>query len=255
MKISILGTGNVGTQLAKGLETAGHSIIEIYSRHLAAASNLCIKLYEAEPTTSLDFSKSKAQIFILCVSDDAIALLAKKIKLPPQGILVHTSGTVSMAALGSQGHGVFYPLQTISKSKKTNWAQVPICLESKNEEVKLVLIALGHSLSQKVYSIDYEQRKALHVAAVFACNFTNHLLKIAKDITETEGMKFEMLHSLVQETVSKAFTLSPEEGQTGPAIRKDNKTLNEHRLFLNHNDTLTQFYNLFSESIRETYQG
>lgn len=255
MKISIIGTGNVGTQLAKGLENAGHTIVEIYGRHLAAASNLCVKLYEAEPTTSLDFSKSKAQVFIICILDDSISSIAKKIKLPPQAILVHTSGTVSLAALGPSGQGVFYPLQTISKTKKTNWAQVPICIEAKSKEAKEVLIAIGHSLSQKVYSLDSEQRKALHVAAVFACNFTNHLLKIAKDITETEGMKFEILQSLVQETVNKAFLLSPEEGQTGPAIRKDQKTITQHLEFLSHNETLTNFYNLFSESIKETYSA
>jgi len=188
----------------------------------------------------------KATITILAVSDDAIAEVSSKID---NDFVVHTSGSFAMQDLkNSQRKGVFYMLQTFSKDKKIDFKEVPFCLESENKEDYQLLEFLATSIGTKIYTINSEQRKTLHVAAVFVNNFTNHLYKIGNDICETNNVPFEILHPLIKETVLKIKELSPEKAQTGPAIRNDKKTIKNHLNLLDKNQQ--KIYKILTKSIQ-----
>lgn len=256
MKVSIVGTGNVATQLAMGLEHQDFTVDEVYGRNTQSLKQLVQRLYVSESKTDLDFSESEASLIFICVSDVAIAEVAKEIQIPQNCILVHTSGSMPLDLL-SKYHdrvGVFYPLQSISKHKTVDWSQVPIIVHAEDPTTLKVLKKVASVLSKEVYVYDDAQRKALHLAAVFGSNFTNHLLKIVKDISEAEGLDFHMFRSLVQNTVEKAFDIGPEQGQTGPAIRNDKPTMQKHMDMLEGSQDLERIYELMSKHIIQTYR-
>jgi predicted short-subunit dehydrogenase-like oxidoreductase (DUF2520 family) len=252
-RITLIGAGNVGWHLARHLENAGHQLREIYSRNFKNARKLVDSLYDAYPTASLDFSESDAQIFLLAVADDAIPAIVSEIILPENVILAHTSGSKGIEILSDLKctTGVFYPLQTFSKAKEVDFEEIPILVEGENKATEKELIALAKSLSNEVQAVNSDQRRTLHMAAVFACNFTNHLLTISKNILETEDLSFDLLRPLLLETVYKALELGPENAQTGPAARKDLATIKSHLNSLRINPELAQIYRLLSESIME----
>jgi len=250
--IAIIGTGNVAWHLAPALEDAGHTVTEIYGRDIAKAEQLTGRVYEAEATDDLDFSESKAEIFILAVSDTAIVELADELILPEDSILVHTSGTVSLEMLGYSSAtytGIFYPLQTFSKGREVDFSEVPFLLESEDQTTLQKLKKIAKSLSPIQYVIKSKDRQALHVAAVFAGNFTNHMIRIAEEIMNRQGLDFEMLKPLVIEVVSKSLQLGARKAQTGPAIREDFTTLENHHQFLNYNESVAEIYKLISQDI------
>ncbi len=164
-------------------------------------------------------------------------------------MVVHTSGSVALSELSSKNRkGVFYPLQTFSKNKAVNFKEIPICLEAENETDYQTLELIGKSISDKIFNINSEQRKALHVAAVFVCNFSNHLYQIGNEICDQNNIPFEVLHPLIMETAAKIKTLSPSEAQTGPAKRNDTQTINTHLNFLR-NETQKEIYKILTKSI------
>jgi predicted short-subunit dehydrogenase-like oxidoreductase (DUF2520 family) len=255
-KIAILGTGNVAWHLAPALEEAGHTVTEIYSRELADAEKLTGRLYTAETKDDLDFSESEAEIFILAVSDNAISELADQIILPEESILVHTSGAVPLDVLGYSSAtytGIFYPLQTFSKERKIDFGDVPFLLESDDQSALQKLKKLAKSLSPLQYLVRSKDRMALHVAAVFASNFSNHMLRLSEEIMGRQGLDFEMLRPLIIETISKSLELGAKRAQTGPAIRSDLSTLDAHHQFLNYNEQIAEIYKLISQDIIDTY--
>jgi predicted short-subunit dehydrogenase-like oxidoreductase (DUF2520 family) len=169
MKISVIGSGNVAWHLSQTLENANHTIFEVYSRDIKNAKKLCDKLYNAEPKDQLDFSKSKSELFIISVKDDAIQDVVKKIQLPINAILVHTSGTVGIEVLKNKftpNIGVFYPLQSFSKSREINFKNIPICIEASNTKTETVLEKFAFTFCDNVAFLDSEDRKKLHLAAV-----------------------------------------------------------------------------------------
>jgi predicted short-subunit dehydrogenase-like oxidoreductase (DUF2520 family) len=252
-RITLIGAGNVGWHLARHLENAGHQLREIYSRNLKNARKLVNNLYDAYPTDSLDFSESDAQIFLLAVPDDAIPAIVNEIILPENAILAHTSGSKGLEVLSHLecSSGVFYPLQTFSKAKEVSFEDIPILVEGEDKATEKELIALAKSLSNEVQAVNSDQRRILHMAAVFACNFTNHLLSISKNILETEDLSFDLLKPLLLETIHKALELGPENAQTGPAARKDIATIKSHLSSLEESPELAQIYRLLTESIME----
>ncbi len=247
----MIGAGNVAWHLAVELEKEGHRITEVYSRHIANAKILANQLYEAKATNQLNFLASDADIALIAVTDDALSEVVAALRLPTYMVLAHTSGTQTMEILkiSTENIGVFYPLQTFTKSKSVNFKTVPICIEAANKEILENLGELATSLSQEVYVLDSEQRKALHIAAVIACNFTNHLLGIAKEILDDKDMDFEMLFPLIQETISKAMSMNPKEAQTGPAKRGDTKIISKHLLYLEKYPTYKSIYQVITNSI------
>ena len=188
----------------------------------------------------------KADITIIAVTDDAIAEVSSKIKNP---LVVHTSGACSINELkNTTNKGVFYMLQTFSLEKKVELNEVPFCLEAENKNDEDQLKELANLLSKKIYTVKSEQRKALHVAAVFVNNFTNYLYKIGNDICKEHQVPFDILLPLIKETASKIETLSPEKAQTGPAIRNDKKTIKNHLDLLNIEQQ--KIYKMITKSIQ-----
>lgn len=230
ISVVIVGNGNVANLLLQVFQTVKDlSVLQINSRNL---TNI--------PT---------AAITIIAVSDDAIVEVSSKITNP---FVVHTSGSVSLSALQNNTRkGVFYMLQTFSKDKPVNFQEVPFCLEATNENDLKTLETLAKLLSQKVYFINSEQRKALHVAAVFANNFANHCYQIANEICKTHQVPFEILYPLIDETARKIKVLSPKEAQTGPAIRNDQQTIQNHLLLLDSHQQ--EMYTILTKSIQDGY--
>lgn len=256
-KISMIGAGNVASLLAPELESAGHIITEVYSRHAKNAQALCEKLYEAEVNYNLDFSSSTSSIFILAVPDDRIREVVQQLNLPADSILLHTSGSMPMESLYGLNHialGVFYPLQTFTKNKEVNFQEIPFLIEASDASTLKTIKILAEGISKNVQEMNSEQRAILHIAAVLSCNFTNHLIRLAEILTESNQIDFELLKPLIAETMGKSLNLGPQKAQTGPAARRDMETVHRHIVFLKKKDkNLAKLYELISNSIMEDY--
>jgi len=256
LSVSIIGAGNLAWHLAPALENAGMVVKEVYSRTEEHAHALINRLYQAEIHRSLDFSASSSELFIVTVSDNAIEEVASRIELPPGATIAHTSASqpadVLAHAMTAQ-YGVLYPLQTFTKGKKIDFRKIPIFIESADSSVLKLLAGVAGDLSRDVRQVDGETRLAIHLAAVFACNFSNHMIKIAKDICEAHGTDLDTLYPLIAETVEKAMAIGPEAAQTGPARRHDYQTLDRHLEILEENEELSQLYRMISQHISDTY--
>lgn len=248
-KIVLLGAGNVATQLGKALQKNGYLISQVYSPTKKSATTLAKKL-KSNPISDLKKIDLTAAVYVIAVKDDAISALAQQLKLNDQ-LVVHTSGTVEMAVLKncSKNYGVFYPLQTFSKNKEVDFKNVPVCIESNNKATATSLEYFAKSISKNVQRINSEQRKIIHVAAVFACNFSNHMYTIAASILADHRLSFDLLKPLIAETADKIKANDPAKMQTGPAIRKDVKTMNAHLKLLATDKKLKTIYQLISDHI------
>lgn len=236
--IALIGAGNVASHLASILTQKGHTITEIYSRKLKNAAALASNFAGVVPTDDLDFSESKAEIFLVAVTDNVLEEVFGKLVIPPHAIVAHTSGSHALGIIPqSTQAGIFYPLQTFSKSKEVNFEQIPICLEANSQSTLLVLRQLASTISGQIYEFDSEERQILHLAAVFSCNFSNFLFTVSKHILEKnkKEIPFEILKPLISETLEKAFEISPENAQTGPAKRADTVIISKQLALL---DTL-----------------
>lgn len=253
MDILMIGAGNVAWHLATTLEQKGHQISVVYSRTLASAQLLAQKLSNALATNHPDFRDIGADLAIVAIKDDAIASLVGQIQLPLKTIIVHTSGNTALQVFenlkGNNDFGVFYPLQTFSKNKQVDFAKVPFCIEGINATTETLLFGLAHELSPSVSLVNSYQRKVLHVAAVIACNFTNHLFAQSDYILQKEELSFDLLKPLIQETLEKALKNSPSETQTGPAVRNDTRVIQDHLQYLKNNPSAHQLYTTITDSI------
>lgn len=246
IKVVILGSGNVAQHLIKVfLQTEEVSLVQVFARQPNQLTHLL-------PTAKIvsDYQKIiEADVYIISVSDNAIAEVSFQLPFENR-LVVHTSGSSDLSVLNNKNRkGVFYPLQTFTKGKKVDFTPIPICLEAENEQDYQLLEQLGNSISKKVFNINSEQRKSLHVAAVFVCNFVNHLYQIGNEICEANQIPFEVLHPLIQETAQKILELTPKEAQTGPALRNDTQTIEKHLDFLS-NENYKTIYQLLTQSIQ-----
>ncbi|PIQ14970.1 MAG: hypothetical protein COW67_10945 [Flavobacteriales bacterium CG18_big_fil_WC_8_21_14_2_50_32_9] len=252
-KITIIGSGNVATILSKVFVNKGFSINQVFSKSKINAEILIEKLaanQQIKITDNIAEIDDTSDIYIVCVKDDAIATVVNQILFKDK-LIVHTSGSVDITVFnGFNQFGVFYPLQTFSKDKDTDVANVPFCIEGNTNQTTQLLIDLASSISKKVYEINSEQRKTLHLAAVFACNFTNYMYSIAEEITTKNNINFEVLKPLIQETAKKIEFQSPKEAQTGPAKRKDQQTINKHLAMLENNPN-KELYKLITDLIQK----
>ncbi|MEO5603152.1 MAG: DUF2520 domain-containing protein [Cyclobacteriaceae bacterium] len=256
MNVSFIGSGNLAWHLAAALDNADYPVKEIYSHDPKNAEALVGRLYHAQVQTSLDFSLSPSQIFIMAVSDDVIVEVAQEIILPDHAILLHTSGSQPMSLLNfaaAERVGVMYPLQTFTKQKKIDLSEVPFFIESEDPETERTLLTMAKVISRKVHKISSDERKALHVAAVFASNFTNHMLAISRDIMNDNKLDFEYLKPLIAETINKSLSLGPDHAQTGPAKRGDLEILDKHIEFLQNDESVTEIYRVISQHIVDRY--
>jgi predicted short-subunit dehydrogenase-like oxidoreductase (DUF2520 family) len=249
ISVVLLGAGNVATHLFKAFEkTNDVSVVQWYNRNLDAILPYKNKV---AITDNLELLKD-ADLYILAVSDDVVSELSSKLPLKNK-LVVHTSGSVNIHDLDKKhSRGVFYPLQTFSKTAEMDFANVPICIETIEKADYHVLKALAISLGSKSKRVNSEQRRILHLAAVYVNNFTNQMYRIGHEITESKGAEFNLLKPLIMETAKKVQDMSPYMAQTGPAKRNDKKTIKNH-LKLLQNQQHKDIYNLLTDSIKKTH--
>lgn len=253
MNIAIVGAGNVAWHLAQALQTAGHNLVAVYSRLVAHSSELARLLPNAVATQTLDFSNLTTDVILIAVPDAALLEVAAGLKVRPGTIVAHTSGSQPISVLKSiagADSGVFYPLQTFSKQTPVDLKQVPILVEGDTEATANVLELLAQSITNQVERVNSEKRKQLHLAAVFACNFTNHLLGISHELLQKADLPVHLLQPLIQETINKATTFAPYSVQTGPAIRHDQNVIEEHLRLLQPYPLFQAIYQQLTQSIQ-----
>lgn len=250
-KIVIIGAGNLATQLGRALHRAGYKILQVYSPTKKSADTLATKL-NSTGITDIRKIDTSAFMYIISIKDDAVASFCKRLLLDSQ-LVVHTSGTVDATVLKgcSKNYGVFYPLQTFSKDKAVDFKNIPVCIESNNKTSSRILERVARSITSNVQEISGDQRKILHLAAVFACNFSNHMYVIAADILLKHQLSFDLLKPLIMETADKVQKHAPAEMQTGPAKRKDARTMKAHIKLLHKDKELKTIYKLISRHIAD----
>ncbi len=254
MKIVFLGAGNLAYHLSKALQNAGHDIAQVYSRTLKSANELANKL-NCKAANDIFNIIETADLYIVAVSDDAIKSIVGKLNISNKNI-VHTAGSIPMEVLKSaNNYGVFYPLQTFSKNSTLDFSEIPICVESNNSEFESSLFELARQISGSVWHISSEERKYLHLAAVFVCNFVNHLYSLSEELVNDKKIDFKILHPLIKETVNKAVTISPKLAQTGPALRNDKKTIEKHTNLLTSQPNSRKIYEIISNSIQKFHNS
>jgi predicted short-subunit dehydrogenase-like oxidoreductase (DUF2520 family) len=248
--ITLIGAGRVATHLGRGFATAGYSLKQVYSRNIYRAEILA-KIVQAEAIDDWDDLSPDADLYIVSVSDTAIAEVAAKFPFQNK-LIAHTAGGVNMEVLKPTGnrYGIFYPLQTFSLEKPVDLRKVPFCIEGFDAETTKSLEQVALQLSNSVHLIDSNQRHLLHIGAVFACNFTNHLYAIASELLERDGLSFDMLRPLIAETAAKAQGNNPASVQTGPAMRGDTDILATHTAELAHSPAYQNLYKLLSDSVQ-----
>jgi predicted short-subunit dehydrogenase-like oxidoreductase (DUF2520 family) len=251
IKVVLIGSGNVAQHLITAFTKNTNSnskfeLVQVFSRNPSQISHLI----EQQKITSNYNQLTEADIYIICVSDSSIIEVSNQIPFKNK-LVVHTSGSISINELNNSNRkGGFYPLQTFSKNKSIDFKEIPIFIESQNEEDYKLLEEIAYSISNKIYKINSDQRKSLHIAAIFACNFTNHLYQLANDICDENQLPFEVLIPLIQETAEKVKFLSPEQAQTGPAKRNDTATIKSHLDSIT-NKNQHKIYELLTQSILE----
>jgi len=245
IQVTIIGSGNVARHLIQAFsKTAEIELVQVFSRKQAAVADIV----NSHKIISDYNQLQKVDLIIIAISDDAIADVSHQIPFENQ-LVAHTSGSVAMYTLNAKNRkGVFYPLQTFSKSKEIDFKIIPICLEAENNSDYQLLETVAKSISEIIYQVNSEQRKALHVAAVFVSNFVNHLYQMGNEICIENNLSFDILKPLIQETANKILSLSPKEAQTGPAKRNDTQTINAHLSFIK-DENQKEIYKLLTKSI------
>ncbi len=252
-RIILVGAGNVAHHLAPALLKAGLNLCQIYSRTLESARELGKKT-GITYTADIFGIYPDGDIYIFCVSDDALLPLYKSIRINKDALVLHTSGSLAMDIFKpyTEHYGVLYPIQTFTKKRELDFREIPLCIEASSSEELEIVRELAGLLSIRIEEVSSEKRKVLHLAAVFANNFVNHLYGMAGTILEKEGLNFNLLRPLIFETAHKVLLMSPEDAQTGPAKRGDESILNMHKTLLKEDRKLLNLYTWLSDSIRET---
>lgn len=253
MNIVCIGSGNVATHLAIAFKSMGAEIIQVWS-HDHKNAEVLAALTKSKAVRKLDDIDHTADCYLIAVKDDAIPGVAGYLK-EVRGIVVHTSGATAMNILKGTGlgYGVLYPLQTFSKTKAVDLTKVPFCVEGDTSETLDKIAAIAQLLSPLVSVVDSEQRKILHLAAVFAANFSNHLYQLSSELLAQHGLKFDLLKPLILETAEKIQRTLPKDAQTGPAVRNDQETMKKHMELLEKSPDLQQIYEMLSDSIKKTH--
>lgn len=248
MKVVFIGAGNVATHLVEELYHKSFDIVQVYSRTAESAGALATKV-DAMPVTDIKSVVNDADIYIFSVKDSVLEEVASL--LPANnGIWIHTAGSLPMNILCkyTSRFGVLYPFQTFSKNRPVDWTDIPVFVEASDSESLSVLMDVAGELSDKVCELSSDKRRYVHLTGVFACNFTNHMYALSKQFLAKADLPFEAALPLIDETASKVHTLTPEEAQTGPAIRFDENIINKH-LELIDDVNIKEIYKLISGNI------
>jgi predicted short-subunit dehydrogenase-like oxidoreductase (DUF2520 family) len=254
-RVVFIGAGNVAVHLAKALKQSGNNIVQIYSRSLISARQLAEKT-GASFTDDIKQIRKDCDLYIFALPDHALTDVIKNGSFN-ELFLVHTAGSVPMDIFSgiTARYGVIYPLQTLSKNIETDFRNVPLCIEGSKPECLANLTEISSSISGMIRTVTSEERKKLHLAAVFACNFTNFMYTLASGLLVKQGLPFEILYPLITETARKACQGNPSELQTGPAIRNDQTILQMHKEMLDDSPALKELYIFVTNSIISYYHN
>ncbi|WP_298650805.1 Rossmann-like and DUF2520 domain-containing protein [uncultured Proteiniphilum sp.] len=247
MKIVFIGSGNVATHMAAALKASGSEIVQVYSRMFGNAGKLARRL-GAEPIDDIAQVYCGADFYIFSVKDDALPGIIAQMPLTG-GVWVHTAGSIPISVLSPHNdRGVLYPLQTFSRDREVDFWDIPVFIEGNTAETAGLLRDLAETISGNVHYLSGDKRRVLHLAAVFACNFANHMYTLASEIVGEEEISFHLLNPLIAETAAKVAVMDPRTAQTGPAVRFDEKVMRKHLELLS--DPLKrEIYSLLSKSI------
>lgn len=249
----MVGAGNVATCLGQRLKDAGHEIVAVFSRTEQSAGILAGRL--GVPHTTSIRTIPGADVYLVMLKDDALMERAQEIAgHAGNALLVHTAGSISIdvwSKAGASAYGVLYPMQTFSRTSEVDWSGVPLFIEGSSDEVTDTLRELALTVSPHVTRLSSDGRRKLHVAAVFTCNFSNHMYAIAESLLAEEGVPFSVMLPLVRETARKVETVPPRDAQTGPAVRGDRKVIGEHLSMLRDYPGLAELYRLISIDINK----
>ena len=254
MRITLIGAGNLATNLGHALRKAGHEIVQIYSRTMESAQTLAQALEVSDFTNSIDQIHSDAELYIVSIKDAALSGIATELtKGKEDRLFVHTAGSMPMDTFTCPRRGVFYPMQTFSKQRIVDFSHIPLFIEASQEEDLQLLHSLAETITNSVYEMSSEDRKYLHVAAVFCCNFANHCSALSAKILEKHNIPFSVMLPLIDETTRKIHTIPPKDAQTGPAMRYDENVMNRHIAILQEEgeERMADIYKMLSESIHQ----
>ena len=248
MQTVIIGSGNVAYHLAKAFIQNGISLAQIFGRNEKELQKISSELNISYSTENLQ----DADLYIICVSDNSVEDVSKIIA-KKNCLVAHTSGSLPKEILiGQYRKSSFYPLQTFSKTKNLDYKKIPFFIETENEEDQRILTDLASKISDNVMESTHEKRKYIHLTAVFACNFVNHLFARAKEISDAQEIPFDYFLPLINETVQKISEIEPKSAQTGPAVRNDKRILELHEQLLK--DESLEIYKTMNHSIKKMYE-
>lgn len=250
MKIVLIGAGNLATRLSLEMHRAGMRIGQVYSHTRQSAETLAKQL-GCGWTVTIEEVQPDADLYVFSLKDAVLPDVLSQLK-PNAGLWVHTAGSVPMDVFKGYNtrYGVLYPLQTFSKKREVNFNMIPFFIEAGTVEDLAVLRRIGRALSENVQPLSSEKRKIVHLSAVFACNFTNHMYALAAKLLEEHAIPFETLLPLIDETAAKVHAMSPQEAQTGPAMRYDENVIHNHIDMLSSPD-MKALYESISKSIHK----
>jgi predicted short-subunit dehydrogenase-like oxidoreductase (DUF2520 family) len=250
MNIVFVGAGRLATNLAKSLKGAGHQIVAVYSRTMTSAATLCDKV-GGIPTDDIEALPLEADAFILSVKDSALpSVITLLQKDREKQAFLHTTGSIPMTVFGAHQHcGVLYPMQTFSKEKQVDFTRVHFFIEGSDEQALNMARSIALSVTDHVHELSSDERRYLHLSAVFACNFANHCYALSAKIMEAHGMSFDAMLPLIKETTEKVGMMHPRDAQTGPAIRWDENVMAAQKALLTDEPDMQQIYELMSKSI------
>ena len=248
MKIVIIGSGNVAYHLAKAFTQNNIKVSQIFGRNEVELNKISEELNIPYSTKEL----ADADLYLISVSDSAVEQVSDLIRTE-KALVAHTSGSLPIETLkGNYRKASFYPLQTFSKTKNLEYSKIPFFIEAENQIDEKSLFELASLISDNVETSDYEKRKYIHLTAVFACNFVNHLFARAKEISDSQDLDFNYFIPLIDETVEKIHHLEPKSAQTGPAVRGDERVLKLHEVLIK-DEEHRKIYNTMNESIKKMY--
>ena len=257
MKVTLIGAGNLATQLGKSLKKAGVIISQVYSRTEDSARTLG-ELLEAEWLTDIKALRDEADIYIFSVKDSVLCeLISEVCKGRGDKLFLHTAGSMPMSCFEGKAlrYGVFYPMQTFSKTKDVDFERIPVFIEGNSIETEDVIRILANKLTQRVIRLSSADRKYLHLAAVWACNFTNYCYTVASDILSEHDIPFDVMLPLINETTEKIQNICPKAAQTGPAVRGDKNVMSQQLELMSDREDLQELYKMLSKGINPLLEG
>lgn len=252
MKIVLIGAGNLATHLGKALHAAGHDMVQVFSRTMQSAETLA-SLLDAEPLTDMAQVRDDADVYIFSVKDSALEQLISQLCGGEKKVFLHTAGSMPMSVFREKAlhYGVLYPMQTFSKQREVDFSIIPCFIEANDEFALKQIEGLAGQISHRVYQLSSEDRKYLHLSAVFACNFANHCYAASQELLQQHGIPFDVMLPLIDETAAKVHGMTPKEAQTGPAVRYDENVIGKQIQLLENQPYFQKIYDCMSKSIHE----